>query len=119
MTRGRYVVCGKKGAGKSTWVTNHARMGDYRWDLDCVAACLTMGTPTLPATLKGKLPGPTVDLVLRLREGFIDWLADVGPLGDARVFIIVHDEEVAHVIAHELGARLVHLDERHRVTWRG
>jgi hypothetical protein len=46
-------------------------------------------------------------------DGFIDWLADVGPLGDARVFVIVHDIEVARVIAHELHARLIQINQEH------
>jgi len=117
MTRGRYVVCGPQGAGKTTWVNRHARLGDYRWDLDAVAACLTLGTLTLPSQLKGKLPRPTLELLLFLRESFVDWVGVVGHLGDARVFVIVHDQEVARVIAHELRAKLVRVDQDHRVRW--
>ena len=118
MTRGRYVICGPQGAGKSTFVKKHARLGDYRWDLDHVAACLTIGTPVLPAELKGHLPLPTYELVLQLRETFLTRVGTVGQLGDARVFVIVHDIEVARVIAHELHARLIQINHRHEVNWR-
>lgn len=118
MIRGRYVICGPQGAGKSTFVEKHARLGDYRWDLDHVAACLTTGTPVLPADLKGQLPQPTLELVMQLRETFLTWVGTVGQLGDARVFVIVHDIEVARVIAHELHARLIQINEEHEVNWR-
>ena len=113
MTRGRYVICGPQGAGKSTFVKKHARLGDYRWDLDHVAACLTIGTPVLPAALKGHLPQPTLELVMQLRETFLTWVGTVGRVGDARVFVIVHDIEVARVIAHELHARLIQITQEH------
>ena len=82
MIRGRYVICGPQGAGKSTFVEKHARLGDYRWDLDHVAACLTTGTPVLPADLKGQLPQPTLELVMQLRETFLTWVGTVGQLGN-------------------------------------
>ena len=115
MTRGRYVVCGPCGAGKTTWVNRHARRGDYRFDFDSLAACLTMGTLVLPAPVKGNLPTVSIDLLLRVREAFLDWVMAVGPLGDARVFVIVHDYETARVIAQELSARLVCVDPDHQV----
>ena len=117
MPRGRYVVCGPCGAGKTTWVNRHARLGDYRFDFDSLAACFTTGTPILPNALKHNLPKTTIELLLRCREAFVDWLAVVGPLGDARVFVIVHDYETARVIAHELAARLVCVDRHHQVTF--
>lgn len=114
MTRGRYVVSGPPGAGKSTWVSKHARPGDLRWDWDHVAACLWYGAPTLPADRKGHLPDAQVDLMLRLREVLLDWLLIVRS-DRRRVFVIVHDYDVARVIAHELHARLVLINADHGV----
>jgi hypothetical protein len=53
------------------------------------------------------------ELVMQLRETFLTWVGTVGQLGDARVFVIVHDVEVARVIAHELHARLIQINQEH------
>ena len=39
--RKAYIVCGPPGSGKTTWVTERARPGDFIWDQDAVLRVLS------------------------------------------------------------------------------
>ena len=115
---GRVVVTGPPRAGKSTWVNRHARAGDLRFDWDDVAATLGYVNTPLTAMRKGRLPWPLKQLVLAMRETFVDTVAQLAPsqLGECRVFLIVTDRATAEVLADAMHADLMVINERHEVV---
>ena len=99
----KYVVCGPPGAGKSTWVKQHAQKGDLVFDADVLLA--TMFRTPMHAAIDHGLP-----LVLRLREIVVDWLLNYP---DRSAYVIVSSEEQAGRVADQLGAALVAIDANH------
>lgn len=95
---GRWIVTGKRGAGKSTWVTEHARPDDVVWDLDA------------EAKRRGFGEYPRTDGQMRVLYALRDQLVDCLEGNTDGCYIIVHDRLRATLYAQRLGARVVVID---------
>jgi len=95
----KYVVCGKPGVGKTTWVKQRARPGDLVFDADYLVSQL-FSTPLHEGVDFGMV------LVERLRKAVIDWLL---MYPDRKAFIIQSDEARAAETAQWLSAELIRL----------
>lgn len=92
---GRYVVTGRPGAGKTTYVRAHARAGDMVWDSDDVARAKGWGE--FPRSK------PAAQALKNLRS---DWLTRAVRHTEGVWCIVTHEEEAKRV-AQFLAARLV------------
>lgn len=103
---GRYVVTGRRGIGKSTWVAECAQPGDIVWDLDAEAQ--RRGYGAYPRT------GGQMRVLYAKRDRLIQGLVT----NRHPCFLIVHDRLRAGLYAHRLGAKVVVItcteDERQR-----
>lgn len=95
----KYVVCGKPGAGKTTWARQHAKPGDLVFDADYLVSQL-FSTPLHEGVDFGMV------LVERLRQAVIDWLL---MYPDRHAYIIQSDEARAAETAQWLSAELISL----------
>lgn len=95
----KYVVCGKPGAGKTTWVRQRAKPGDLVFDADYLVSDL-FSTPLHQGVDFGMV------LVERLRQAVIDWLL---MYPDRHAYIIQSDEHKARETAAWLNAELIAL----------
>ena len=106
---GRFVICGVPNSGKSTYVRERARPGDLVWDLDHVASVIGYGGSWTPGR---RLSWPVAKAALVMRDALVEWLASVETLGDARVYLIITDPQVAKDCAEIIGAQVVDLSGR-------
>ncbi len=91
----RFVVCGKQGAGKTTWVSQHAKPGDIIWDMDSVYLALGFG--------RDKRPPELIQPLLGMRQLIEAHLEQT----DGGACLIVSDEDEAHMVANRIGASVV------------
>ena len=108
----RVVVFGPPGAGKTSYVTEHARPGSLRWDYDYVLSSLT-GLPV------HSYDDRLISLLRSIRETFLEWVVKTRPASD--VWVIVTLEIKARRIASLLGGELIEILPDHRavvVDWR-
>ena len=98
--RERFVVCGLPGAGKSTYVREHRKAGDFVWDWDEVARTVYgMGRSDLGEARR--------HILLAMLNAS---LASVARSGDMRAWIIVTRREWANNIAARIGGVVIELD---------
>jgi broad-specificity NMP kinase len=95
----KYVVSGPPGAGKTTWVKQHAKPGDLVFDADYLVSQL-FTTPLHQGVDFGMV------LVERLRQAVIDWLL---MYPDRTAYVIQSDEAKAVDTAAWLSAELITL----------
>lgn len=102
----RYVITGKPGTGKTTWVAENMDDNSIHWDFDEECRCLGWSRP---------LESWQFDELRNRRDKLVD---DVFRMRDTerKVFIIVAYPGTAARIAQTIGARikLCHCDERLR-----
>lgn len=99
----RYVVTGKPGCGKTTWVRQRAKPGDIVFDLDEIAGIVT-GYPCWPR------PDPAANALLSMRRGLVDWLSQTGSF-NASVYVIVTSVEDAEYVAKRIKAKLMNVQQ--------
>ena len=92
----RYVVTGKRATGKSTWVREHARSGDWVWDWDVEAKRYGWRWP---------LDREQMDHMYRARAKLIDEIARSQDK-ERQAFVIVHYPAAAAEVASRIKARL-------------
>lgn len=101
----RFVVTGKAGTGKTTWVKHHRTSNAILWDMDAVSS--TMGFPLYPR------PRDVAEALMAIRESFIDAIVKGYIARD--VFVIIADETKAAATADRINAVIVRCS---RERWR-
>lgn len=101
-TTNRFIITGKPGSGKSTWVAERRQPGDYTWDTDAVAETL-FGMPTFPR------PRNVLSALDSLFAEFLRQVATL-PAGGPQVFIIIANPEKATRLANNLNAQLITIE---------
>jgi len=97
---GFFVICGAPGSGKSTYVKNHRRPGDFVWDYDD-AAQFFFGA--------GRIDVPPVRSILIAMFCSVKPLIQELPSG-SNAFWIVTSADCGADLADELGASLIVLN---------
>lgn len=96
---GRHVVvCGRPGAGKSTYVDTNKKSGDIVFDWDIIRDAMTTAVATNHA----------IDLMLTMRESWLRWCA--AHVAASYWFVTDGSRTEAQAVADRLGAELVVID---------
>jgi predicted ATPase len=101
----RFVICGPPNSGKTTYVQQHAALGDLVWDFDTVADALIVHEHSLRHET---LPEPYVELLrllLSALQQYVSWSKQM----PGRVFIIVTNRSHAERVAGTIDAQLIEL----------
>lgn len=98
MERGqkRFIVCGLPGVGKSTWVREKARPGDFVWDVDAVAA-VCFGMPNYPR------PECVAKALGAMRAAALRTASTI----DGDVFVIEAEQSKAEALQRDIGGEVI------------
>lgn len=105
--KGRFVVSGQPGAGKTTWLDNHAKEGDITWDMDRAA---------VEQCMSAAFPRPTAEVeTLKIQRAVI--LSSLMLTNSGGCVLIVTHKGHASRVAKAIGAKQVHLDGGRRDSY--